>query len=107
MRYFIIGLLSFSAFAQVKVHLTDPNQSQETFGDKYQVTTKEVKSPRLPSKQERDSLLQNVKEVKDWDELDKDIFVLNLKNKTLLNLSKTYPTIPTKTLKDLKDKLEK
>jgi len=88
------------------MHVTDPAFKEVGVNNKFQVTTEDVKTPRLPSKEERDSLLKGITEVKDWDELDKDIFVMNLKNKSLLNLSKTYPSISTKTLKKLKDKIE-
>lgn len=106
-KFILCGLIiSFSGLAQVKIHSTDPDFKEVKVNDQFKVTTEDVKTPRLPSKDERDSLLGGIEEIKDWDELDKDIFVMNLKNKSLLNLSKTYPNIPTKTLKKLKDKLE-
>lgn len=59
----------------------------------------------LPDKAQRDEALKDVKAIEKWEEFKKDLLYMDIKSKSLPDLSKKYPEIPAKQLKDIKDKL--
>lgn len=58
----------------------------------------------LPDRDAREMTLAEIPELKNWDELKKDIFFMDLKSKSLSQLKKKYPELKTKDLKFLKEK---
>lgn len=104
-KLILFSLLSFAAYAQVQVQIVDPEIDPDSFkGDGYQVETKEKTYNVIPEMDKRDTFFSGVKLPVKWDQLDKDIFYMDLKSKTLEQLEKKYPTFPQKQLKELKAK---
>ena len=99
----LLFLFSFAAFAQqARVLIVDPDiDANELKGVK-------IDRPQLhnslPDREDREELLAGVEEVKDYDELQKDILFMDLKSKSLKDLQKKYPDISPAVLKKLKGK---
>ncbi len=101
----VILCFSYATLAQVQVQVVDPEVDTSELQQKgYQVTRGENEFSSLPDKTKRDSLLEGLAVAKDWDELQKDIFYMDLKSKTLDQLEKKYPDISKDRLKQLKVK---
>ncbi len=101
----VILCFSYTALAQVQVQVVDPEVDTSELEQKgYKVTREENEFSSLPDKEKRDLLLNGLPTAKDWDELQKDIFYMDLKSKTLEQLSKKYPDISKARLKQLKVK---
>lgn len=106
MKTFIaLVFISSSVFAQKAVLLEEGASSPEL--EKSHKVQKPV-SPRnsLPARAEREQFFaDNWKEgLKDYDELEKDLLYMDLKSKTILELSKKYPELSPKELESLKTK---
>lgn len=105
----ITFLISSTAFAQnqgVKVFIVDENIDSKQLEGKYEVTRKQEVFNSLPSRQKREELFKDIALPKDWDELSKDIFYMDIKNKSLTALAVKYPIFKVKILGELKDKIE-
>lgn len=106
----LISLLFFTslqALAQnqgVKVHIVDPDIDDSSLKDKYQVTRTAIKSNTIPDRDLREKFLKDVSSTQNWDELKKDIFYMDLKNKSIKQLVKKYPEFKKSELQDLKNK---
>lgn len=102
---FLIGLFSLGAFAQVQVHIVDPEIDPSTFRDDgYKVETKATPHNVLPDMKTRDNFLHGVQIPVKWGQLEKDIFYMDLKSKSLKKLQLKYPEFSSKRLKELKAK---
>ncbi|MCO5144479.1 MAG: hypothetical protein M9962_15480 [Oligoflexia bacterium] len=71
----------------------------EKKGLKTQNLAKKSHKPELPRKEERDQFFQQVNgldaHINKLDEVDKDIFYMNAKRKSIDELKKIYPNIPS------------
>jgi hypothetical protein len=104
-KLFLFSLLSFAAYSQVQIQVVDPDVDPASFeGDGYQVQTKPSNYNVIPEMDKRDTLFQGVKLPAKWDQLDKDIFYMDLKSKSMDQLKLKYPNLSEKLLKDLKAK---
>lgn len=100
---FLFSLISYSSFAQVHVHVVDPDMDVSPLENQgYHITRGEKTFSSLPDKEKRDLVLGDVPESKQWDELDKDIFFMDLKNKSIEQLEKKYPKMTKSKLQRLK-----
>ncbi len=100
---FLIGLFSLGAYAQVQVQIVDPEIDASTFQeDGYKVETKATPHNVLPEIETRDNFLSGIKIPAKWGQLEKDIFYMDLKSKSLEKLQIKYPEFPSKQLKELK-----
>ncbi len=105
MKYFYILLtfISLSSLAQVKIQVVDPELDTTPLeGRSYQIEREEKSFSSIPAKEKRDKLLADVPESKLWDELDKDIFYMDLKNQTIEQLVAKYPKMTKTKLERLK-----
>jgi hypothetical protein len=102
----LILLFVLPVFSQVKVQVIDPELDTTPFEGNYQVSRKEETFSSLPSKKERDKLLSQIAATKDWDELKKDLFYMDLNSKKMEQLKIKYPEIPVQELRKLKGKNE-
>lgn len=103
----LISFISFHSYSQVEIQVVDPELDVKPLeGQGYKISRKAEVHNALPDKKLRDSLLSEVPEAKTWDELQKDIFYMDLKQKSLNDLEKKYPKISKKQLDELKDKRE-
>lgn len=104
-KLILFSLLSFAAYAQVQVQIIDPEIDPDTFnGDGYSVQTKEIRHNVIPEMDKREKIFEGVKLPAKWDQLDKDIFYMDLKSKSIEKLQLKYPDISVKQLKQLKAK---
>jgi hypothetical protein len=107
MKYLIIViyLISFSALGQIQIQVVDSQLDTQQLEKKkeFKVTREKDEFSSLPDKQKRDQLIKDLDEIKDWDELQKDIFYMDLKSKSIDKLIKKYPQLPAKKLKALKE----
>lgn len=104
----LLFIISFNTKAQdktVQVYIVDKDIDEKILGDSYEVTRVPDNGNSLPAKELRDNLLQSVEKTKNWDELKKDIFYMDLKNKDLKYLINKYPEISAEQLKVLQGKL--
>jgi hypothetical protein len=100
-----IFLVSFNSFGQVQIQVIDPQlDTQELEKKHFIVTREEDEFSSLPDKNKRDELFKELGEIKNWDELQKDIFYMDLKSKSIDKLIKKYPQLSSKKLQSLKDK---
>lgn len=96
---------SFTTLAQVQIQVVDPEVDTSELQQRgYQVTREENEFSSLPDKDKRDQLLNELPAAKEWDELQKDIFYMDLKSKSIDQLEKKYPGISKARLKQLKVK---
>lgn len=103
---FLFLIISFTAYAQnsgVKVFITDENIDSSTFDKKFEVQRKPIKNNSVPDRTARENFFNNFEIPKDWDELDKDMFYMDLHNKSLRDLIKKYPDYKERELSKLKD----
>lgn len=107
MKLLIFALLSTTAFADDPKAVLLEEGAESTTLEKNHKVQKAV-SPRntLPARAEREQFFaENPKEgLKDYDELEKDLLYMDLKSKTILELSKKYPELSPKELEELKTK---
>jgi hypothetical protein len=104
---FLISVISLHSYSQVEIQVVDPTLDTKALeGQGYKISKKTASHNALPDKNLRDSLLSDIPETKKWDELQKDIFYMELKKKSLNDLEKKYPQISKKQLEVLKDKRE-
>ncbi|WP_408097840.1 hypothetical protein ACJVC5_02690 [Peredibacter sp. HCB2-198] len=96
-------LVSLSAFAQkANVIFIDPDiESKELENFNIQ---KDSHQSSIPDRDEREALLNQNEKTKDWDELKKDIFYMDLARKSVPELQKKYPELTAKELKLLKER---
>ncbi len=110
MKYLFFIIFSFSSWAQnnqgVQVHIVNPHINSTRLENNYRVTTESQVPNNLPSREEREMVLYGLKQVKNWDELKKDIFFHDLQNKTLTKLMLRYPEFSEEELKTLQDKVK-
>ncbi|WPU64864.1 hypothetical protein [Peredibacter starrii] len=103
---FVLYLLLFMSFAhaqKAKVLLIDENINGKELEKNFDVE-KNTHQSSIPNKADRDLLLKNVKGTAKWDELQKDIFYMDLKSKSVKELKKKYSEFSEKELQLLKDK---
>jgi hypothetical protein len=104
-KLFLFTLLSFAAYSQVQIQVVDPDVDPASFErEGYQVQSKPSHYNVIPEMDKRDTLFQGVKLPAKWDQLDKDIFYMDLKSKSMDQLKLKYPNLSEKLLKDLKAK---
>jgi hypothetical protein len=101
---FFTILLSNTSWAQVKVQIVDTDLDSTSLEKDYQVNKEVTSVNSLPDKEVRDELLDDLISIKKWDDLKKDIFFMDLKSKSLKDLSVKYPEVELKSLKFLKAK---
>lgn len=102
-------MISCSAFAQnqgVKVFIVDDNIDSKALEGKYEVTRKPDVYKTVPNRQKREELFRDTALPQDWDELSKDIFYMDLNNKSLSELAQKYPTFDKKVFIELKNKMK-
>lgn len=103
MKLLFAFLISINAWAQ-KPGLTVVDQDLEVqpLKESFDVNYAGPSKSTLPSKEERDGFLESVKETKNWDELKRDLFYMDLKSKDLRELKTRYPEISEIVLRRLK-----
>ena len=96
-------MVSLSAFAQkAQLIVIDPDiETRELENFNIQKNTHESS---IPDRDERELLLNQVAKTKDWDELKKDIFYMDLARKSVSELQKKYPELSAKEIKLLKER---
>lgn len=103
----LISVFSLHSYSQVEIQVVDPTLDTKPLeGQGYKISKKSASHNALPDKNLRDSLLSEIPATKKWDQLQKDIFYMELKQKSLNHLEKKYPQISKKQLEELKDKRE-
>lgn len=104
----LLFVVSFTTQAQtnngVKVFITDEFIDSSTLEKKYEVTREADTFTTIPKRSDRNELFADADLPSHWDELDKDIFYMDLHNKTLSELAKKYPDFKSSDLKKLKTK---
>lgn len=108
MKFFLFSALFLSSpsFAQkAKLLVIDPKVDAKSMEKEF-VVEKPVQKNSLPKLKDRDLLLKDFTAAASWDELQKDIFYMDLKNKSLPVLTKKYPKIEAKMLATLKKKIK-
>lgn len=104
-KLFLFSLLSFAAYAQVQIQVVDPDVDPASFeGDHYQVKTKSLEHDAIPEIEKRDAFFENTALPARWDQLDRDIFYMDLKSKSLEKLQRKYPDFDIRKLQALKAK---
>ncbi len=100
----LLLILSPWALAQ-KAHviILDPNIDSKELEKNFHVHRGSTHVSSIPDRKLRNSFLSDVDKVQKWDELKKDIFFIDLKNKDLSTLKKKYPEFSKTELKSLKD----
>jgi hypothetical protein len=104
-KIFMVTLLIFPLFSYAqKAQLTviDPDIDDTELRENFNVHRGSTHKSSIPDKTSREELLKDLKGISDWDELKKDIFYMDLKSKSLDELSKKYPELSPKQLTDLK-----
>lgn len=107
MKKLIIPLLmvltSLPSYAQkAKLTVIDPDIDASELSRDFEINSPSPKKTFLPDRQERDDYFKGITAIKKWDELQKDIFFLDLQTKDLSLLAKKYPDLSAKELKTLK-----
>lgn len=107
MRTIIIFLfISLSAHAQkVELLLIDENIDTSSLEDNFDVKKGSTLKSFLPPKDLRDHFLKDVPESKEWDEYEKDVFYMDLKNKSIKEITKKYPQFSKEKISFLKGNL--
>lgn len=103
----LLFLVSFTTLAQnqgVQVQIVDQDIDSSSLEKSYAVKRSPKKNNVLPDRELRDEVLKDIKASQKWDELQKDIFFMDLQRKSLPDLVKKYPQIKEAELKFLKDK---
>jgi len=94
------------AWSQLHVTPADPGLNLQDLGP-VKLTQGE---PELPPRDKREKFFARypaaLKHMKQWDELDKDMLWLSLKNYPLPQLQQKYPAIPAETLRQMKQGLK-
>lgn len=104
LTFYFITFASFAEDKKIQVQIVDPYINSKSFDSKYQVNRDNRAFTTLPDKKLRDEALNSSEATKNWDELQKDIFYMDLKNNTIANLGKKYPKIKKDELIRLKEK---
>lgn len=89
---------------KAKVLLIDEDIDGKSLEKNFDVQKGSTHESSIPNKADRDLLLKGVKQASKWDELQKDIFYVELKSKSVKELKKKYPEFSEKELQLLKDK---
>lgn len=103
---FVLLLLLLTSFAhaqKAKVLLIDEDIDGKSLEKNFDIQ-KNTHESSIPNKADRDLLLKGVKGTEKWDELQKDIFYMDLKSKSVKELKKKYSEISEKDLQLLKNK---
>lgn len=95
MKKLICLFLTYSFIAKahdksVQVQIFDPGIDSSSLEEKYQVHKKKSSYSSLPNKEARDQVLSSFPVTSKWDELKKDIFIMDIKSKTLEELVVKY-----------------
>jgi hypothetical protein len=99
-------LFSFNLYAQkAQVLILDDDIDASSLERNFHVHRGSSHVSSLPNKTERDEALKDLKEIQKWEEFKKDLLFMDIKSKSLTDLSKKYPEIPAKQLKEIKDEL--
>lgn len=102
---FVLILIAPLAHAQkAKVLLIDKDIDEKELQQNFDVQKGSTHESSIPDKNVRDHFLKSVKATSKWDELQKDIFYMDLKSKSVKELKNKYPDISEKELQLLKDK---
>lgn len=100
--FFLITSLAYAQKAQVL--LIDEDIDGKELEQNFNVHKGSTHVSSIPPKAIRDEVLKGVKPAEKWDELQKDIFYMELKSKSVKELKKKYPELSEKELQFLKDK---
>lgn len=99
-------LFSLNLYAQkAQVLILDEDIDASSLERNFKVHRGSNHVSSLPNKTERDEALKDVKEIQKWEEFKKDLLFMDIKSKSLSELSKKYPEISVDQLKEIKDKL--
>lgn len=101
---FIVSFKTHAETQGVQVYVADEYIDSSTLEKKYEVTRTPNKENKIPNREKREELLREVASVSKCDELDKDIFYMDLEKKSLEALVKKYPGIKEEELKVLQGK---
>lgn len=103
MIFILVCCFSFFSMAQVQVQVIDPHLDIKGLEEKgYDVTNESKDYSALPDKSQRDEILNSIPQTKGWDQVERDIFYMNLRSKSINELKMKYPSIPEHLLKKLK-----
>jgi hypothetical protein len=97
---------SYFAFAQLQIQVVDPSLESTYFEERHIVNRTPKVISHLPQKEKRDQVLNTIQLPSHWDELNKDIFFVDLQTKTIKDLLLKYPEIEPRQLEKLKDRIE-
>lgn len=89
--FFAYSIIAQAQDKSVKVQVFDPDIDSRSLEEKYQVNNNPNTFSSLPNKKERDKVLSSYPLTNKWDELKKDIFFMDIKNKALEELISKYP----------------
>ncbi len=103
----LLSLFLLCSFQQVwaqkaEVLLLDEDIDGKELERNFNVRRGSTHVSSLPDRDIREEALAGIPEIKNWDELKKDIFYMDLKSKTISQLRKKYPELKIKDLKFLK-----
>ncbi len=104
-----MSLITTSVYSQINMHIVNEEDqpAAQELEKKYNVTHK-AKDPKvMPDKHSRDAFLEGSGIPQDWDELDRDIFYMDLKTKSFAEVKNKYPKIDPKTIQELQVKHKK
>lgn len=104
---FFLATNSTIAKAQNKAQLflVDQEIDASELKNDFNISSKKADQSVFPEKEVVDNLLNKEEFTKDWDELKKDIFFMELKTKNIKFLVEKYPEVSEKKMKELKNKL--
>lgn len=106
----ILSFVIYSCFqtanAQNKANLfvVDQEIEADSLADQFTISKEQADLKVFPKKEIIDAFLENEEFARDWDELEKDIFYMNLKTRKMDYLKKKYPHISSEKLRELKSK---
>lgn len=106
-----LAVLITTSFSAVKAQnkaelfLVDQDIDASALDDQFNISKDQASIKVFPRKEIVDALLNEEEFARDWDELQKDIFYMNLKIRDMSYLKNKYPDIPKNKLIELKNKI--
>ena len=103
MIFILVFCFSLLSTAQIQVQVIDQQVDTKDLKKKGYFVNRESKDySSLPDKRQRDKILNSISQTNGWDQLEKDIFYMNLRSKSINELTMKYPGIPVHLLEKLK-----
>lgn len=100
----ITFMISTAQAQKAQLLVIDPDIDSSELEENFNVQRGSTFKSSIPEKSDRDAVLKAVPKTQEWDELEKDIFYMDLGRKSVEELKKQYPSLSLKEIKILKDR---